>query len=583
MSEILYHSLLSWNRVAIGSTPTLGQVDGDIFGGFTTELGAFLPSLLGAIVILVIGIIVAYIARAIVKGVLNRTDIDNKIAGWIAGSEGGQLPKVEEWIAGGVFWIIIILAIVAALQSLQLTAVTEPLNNFLEGVIGFIPNIVGALIWIVIAWVVATIVKLVVTRALHAAGLDEKLSQQMREDEQVDSSTANTTAGVQPPGSTQTTSGATPSTSNNSNDWNNNFSISKTVGNALYWFIWLLFLPPILGTLQLDATLEPVLVLLNEILAILPNILGAVIIAAVGWLVAQVVRRVVTNLLIAAGTDRVGQKIGLSGATRSQSLSWLIGTTVFVLILIPVAIASLNALEIAAIAAPAVEMLEQILNLLPKLFAATVVLIVAYIIGKYVAELVTSILEGAGFNNVFQWLGIPSGRTTPTPAPERPTPEIGQETTVQPRRSSVQVRTPSETVGIILWVGIMLFATLAAVEIVDIPAVTTLVEGIILISGRILAGVIVFAIGLYLANLAFNFISSSSRQSRILAHSARIAIIALVTAMALEQIGIATDIVNLAFGLLLGAIAIAIALAFGLGSRDIAAQQVREWLDSFKS
>jgi hypothetical protein len=46
--------------------------------------------------------------------------------------------------------------------------------------------------------------------------------------------------------------------------------------------------------------------------------------------------------------------------------------------------------------------------------------------------------------------------------------------------------------------------------------------------------------------------------------------------------GVATDIVNLAFGLLLGAIAVAIALAFGLGGRDIAAEQVRNWLNSFR-
>ena len=52
--------------------------------------------------------------------------------------------------------------------------------------------------------------------------------------------------------------------------------------------------------------------------------------------------------------------------------------------------------------------------------------------------------------------------------------------------------------------------------------------------------------------------------------------------MALQQMGIASDIVNLAFGLLFGAVAVAIALAFGLGSRDIAAAQVREWLESFK-
>jgi hypothetical protein len=129
----------------------------------------------------------------------------------------------------------------------------------------------------------------------------------------------------------------------------------------------------------------------------------------------------------------------------------------------------------------------------------------------------------------------------------------------------------------------MLFATVAAVDVLEITALTAIVSGIVLIAGRILAGLIVFAIGLYLANLAFNLIiSSGSRQSKFLAQAARIAIIALVIPMALQQMGIAGDIVNLAFGLLLGAIAVAIALAFGLGGRDIAAGQVREWLDSFK-
>jgi hypothetical protein len=129
----------------------------------------------------------------------------------------------------------------------------------------------------------------------------------------------------------------------------------------------------------------------------------------------------------------------------------------------------------------------------------------------------------------------------------------------------------------------MLFATLAAVNILNIPALTALVSGIVVVLGRILSGLVVFAVGLYLANLAFNIITSSGdRQARILGQIARIAIIALVSAMALQQIGVASDIVNLAFGLLLGAIAVAIALSFGLGTRDIARTQVQEWLDSFK-
>jgi hypothetical protein len=231
-------------------------------------------------------------------------------------------------------------------------------------------------------------------------------------------------------------------------------------------------------------------------------------------------------------------------------------------------------------------MLTQILNAIPLIFTAALILGIAYVVGHFVSELVTNILTSIGFNNIFYWLGLqprPYTRATPIlpPAPEAQMPPPGQETVLQ--QPTPPTRTPSELAGIVVLVGIMLFATVAATNILQIPALTLLVSGIVVILGRILAGLVVFAIGLYLANLAFNLITSSgTRQSRILGQTARIAIIALVSAMALQQMGIASDIVNLAFGLLLGAIAVAIALAFGLGSRDVAAGQVREWLASFK-
>jgi len=72
---------------------------------------------------------------------------------------------------------------------------------------------------------------------------------------------------------------------------------------------------------------------------------------------------------------------------------------------------------------------------------------------------------------------------------------------------------------------------------------------------------VVFAIGSFLANLAFNIITSSGdRQAQILGGGGLRSL--PVSAMALQQIGIASEIVNLAFGLLLGAIAVAVALAF---------------------
>ena len=534
------------------------------FNDIIRNLSLFVPQLLGAIAILVIGLIIANIASGVAKGLLKRTNVDNKVAEWITGRQGGEdSPPIEDWIAGAVYWIVIVFTVVAVLNTLNLQAVSQPLNNFLNQITGFLPKLLGAVIFLGVAWLLATLVKVVTTRVLRTARLDERLNQQVES----------------PPGTSETPRRPT-----------NQFSLAETIGNALYWFIFLLFLPAILDSLGLQGTLQPVQQLLNNILGILPNILGAVLIAATGWLIAQVVRRIVTNLLAASGADQLGARFGLRGTVGGQSLSWILGTIVYVLILIPTAIAALQALKIDAISTPAIAMLNQILNAIPKIFTAALILIIAYVIGRFVSELVTNILTSIGFNNIFQWLGLPSPRatrtTTVTLTPETAAPGVapaaGRATIIQ-QPTPVPTRTPSELVGIIVLVGIMLFATVAATNVLQIPALTAIVSGILVIAGQILSGLVVFAIGLWLANLAFSLITSSgSRQSRILGQTARIAIIGLVSAMALQQMGIAPNIVNLAFGLLLGAIAVAIALAFGLGARDIAAVQVREWLDSFK-
>ncbi|TVP55504.1 MAG: hypothetical protein EA343_24955 [Nodularia sp. (in: Bacteria)] len=503
--------------------------------GIVQQLVAFTPRLLGAAALLLVGWLIAAIAAAVTQGILNRTKLDNRIAAGITGR--GDVPQIEKLISGLVFWSVILLTIVAVLQTLELEVASRPLNNLLDQLIGFLPKLVGAGILLGVAWLIATIVKLVTVRGLQALRLDERLNQEAQDN------TLNL----------------------------NQLSLSETIGNALYWFIFLLFLVPILDTLALRQALLPVQSLITEILSILPNILAAGLIAAVGWFIANIVRRIVTNLLATTGVDHIGSRVGLSSSSGMQSLSSIIGTIVYILILIPVAIASLDALKIAAISLPAIAMLQQVLNTLPAIFTALAILIVAFFLGRFVSELVTSIFTSLGFNNIFTVLGLPSlSRQSATVEAE-----------ATPRPAS---RTPSEIAGIVVLVGIMLFATVAAVNILNIPALTALVTGILIILGRILAGLIVFAIGLFLANLAFQLITSSGdRQARILAQVARIAIITLVSAMALQQIGVASDIVNLAFGLLLGAIAVAIALSFGLGSRDIARDQVQDWLDSFKS
>ena len=503
-----------------------------------------LENLLWAVGILLVGLIVSALVSSVVGGLLKKTTIDNRLAAWITGRpEAAGSPQVEKWISTAVFWIIFIFFLIAFFDRLNLTAVSQPLNTFLNQITGFLPKLAGALIWLGIAWVLATVAKMALSRVMRTFNVDERLNQEV----------VGTASSERP------------------------LLLSDTVANALYWFIFLLFLPLILDSLEMQQALLPVNNLLNQILAAIPKILEAVLIGFVGWLLAMVVRRIVTNLLAAAGADSLGARFGISRTSGGQSLSWIVGTIVYVLILIPTAIAALNALDIQAISQPAVAMLNDILSAVPKIFTAALILALAYILGRWVGDLVTNILRGIGFNNVFSWLGVqPKQPLRLTPSSSDPDATILQE-------PEVPTRTPSEFVGIVVQVGIMLFAVVAATDVLGIPALTAIVSGIVLVAGRVLSGLVVFAIGLYLANLAFSLIASSgTRQARLLGQAARIAIIAFVAALALQQMGIGSDIVNLAFGLLLGAIAVGIALAFGLGGREIAADQIREWLASFK-
>lgn len=516
--------------------------------GFLTQIGTYLPSILGAIALLIIGWLVALVAASIVKGLLNRTSIDNRIANWMTGRPAGaDSPPIEKWLSLLVFWVIMAFAIVAFLNALNLTSVSAPLNSFLQQIFSYLPKLGSAALLLGVALLLATLSRTILTRGLARFNLDDRLSSQTGE--------------------------SSP------------FLLNETLGNALYWFILLFFLPLILDVLDLQGPLAPVQNLLNQVLSALPKILTAVIIGAVGWLIARVVRGIVTNLLAAVGTDQLGRRVGLTRSTGGMSLSALLGTIVYVLVLIPTAIAALNALDVQAISAPATRMLEQILTTLPQIFTAALILVLFYVIGRFVADLVASILTSIGFDNIFSWLGLPP---IPTPVVTPPYPQdILAEEEVASRRAltpPLPRRTPSEIAGIVVLVGIILFGAVAATEVIGLPALTAIVNGILAVAARVLVGVVIFGVGLYLANLAFQLITASGNsQAQILGQTARIAIIALVTAMALQQMGIASSIVNLAFGLLLGAIAVAIALAFGLGGRDVAGDQVREWLDSFKS
>jgi hypothetical protein len=137
---------------------------------------------------------------------------------------------------------------------------------------------------------------------------------------------------------------------------------------------------------------------------------------------------------------------------------------------------------------------------------------------------------------------------------------------------------PSEIAGYLVQVTIVLFASVEASRLLGFAVLADLVAQFLVFAGQVLLGLVIFAVGLYLANLAGRVIQASgSEQAKVLAMAARVSIMVLAGTMALSQMNLASDIINLAFGIVLGAMALALALAFGIGGREVAARQLEEW------
>jgi hypothetical protein len=325
--------------------------------------------------------------------------------------------------------------------------------------------------------------------------------------------------------------------------------ISESLSNALFWLVILLFVPAVLSALQMEGLLAPLRDMTTKAVDILPNIVAALVLGGVGWVVATVLRNLTANLLRSAGIDQVGAKAGLADTVQ---LSRLAGLLVFIAVFIPALIAALDALKIDAISRPATDMLALLMDSVPHIVGAGLILVVTWMVASFATRLLASLLANVGLDTVPAKLGL---------------------------QQAFHKVPASALIGRLVLVFSMLFAVVEAGNQLGFTRFSDMITTFIEFAGDVLLGSAILIIGFMLANVAHEAIVRASGQSTMLAKIARFAILGIVLAMGLRAMGIADDIVNLAFGLTLGAIAVAVALAFGLGGREAAARLTTAWVD----
>lgn len=375
----------------------------------------------------------------------------------------------------------------------------------------FVPALLGALLMLIATIVLSRLLRTAINRLGQRTGLDERLKS---------------------PG------------------------ITRMLSEIVYWFVWLLGLPLILGPLGLSSVLEPITSLTNRVMGFLPSLFGAVAVMGIGFIVARIVRMIVTNLLTAAGSEKLAERLGMTSAFGANGLAGTIGTLLFVLILLPVIATALQPLGFDAVAKPVTALIDTIMGLLPKLIGAAIIIVFAIVIGRIVADLVSSILAGAGANKLGGALGL------------------GKD-------AKIAGRTPAELAGTLVFGAILITALTQAADVIGVDVLRAVIGDIGTVAAHIVSGLFIIGIALILANAVARGIAGSTvSNAPVLALVARGAILFFAIPLSLRQMGLPTEIVTLGFGLVMGAITIAVSIAFGIGGRHAAARIANRLADS---
>lgn len=339
-------------------------------------------------------------------------------------------------------------------------------------------------------------------------------------------------------------------------------NLAESIGSIASLVIWILGLMAVLNLFQLTGVLTPLQQMLGTLLGALPNVIGAGLVLFIGIVLAKIVRSLVVTALEAANVDQRMAKLG-GAANRAQDragipseyeeydqqgapadsepvkISNILGQIVFAVIVLVVSIAALQMLGIKSISEPATHMLQLILDAIPRILGAAILIGIGVVIAKLVGNLLESVLGGLNTRAPLEKLGV----------------------------DATKVDIPTVAARIVQ-IAIVLFFAIAATNMLGFPQITEVLNTVLGLGGKVVFGAVVIVIGVFFANLVSSFVGGRAKQF------IQIAIVVLFSAMGLKYMGLADSIINMAFGAVVIGGAAAAALAFGLGGREAAARQL---------
>lgn len=476
-----------------------------------------------------VGWILAKLLSAGVLNVLRRTSVDNRVASQLGLTEEETKPgrdTLERTLSAAVFWFVMLLVVVGVLEFAGLSQVAAPLENLAGSVGTAVPALLKAGAILTVAYFIGRGLGALVTKVVGSLGLEKRLGAWTG-----DEAEANRDLGV-------------------------------LAGRVVFSLVLLLGLGGALDALEIDPLSGPLSNLINSIALALPSVLVAGAIVLVGWFVGRIARVALRNLLSALGFDGFVERIRLRPAFGKTEPSDAVGWLAMAFIVLNASVAALDRVGLRTLADPVTDAMGQFWEALPSVAVAVGIAVVGLVLARVARDLVTRVLHGLGVDTLLGRFGL--GAVA--------------------ERKDVLSR-PSEILGWVAYAMIGLIALAQALATLELSAWSGYVDALLTFSvTKLLVALFVVAIGFGLGHRVRLFVASRKFSgAKWVAEFGRTAILVFAVTMALNQLGLAEDFVLLAFGLLFGALCLALGLSFGLGGREVASEIVRERYDEMKS
>lgn len=309
------------------------------------------------------------------------------------------------------------------------------------------------------------------------------------------------------------------------------------IGKLVFLVVFLLFLPPALNALGLSSVAGPLSGIASSIVSYLPNLLGAGILLYVGILLAMIIGQLLGVLLSKTKIDNI---ITRNENKKAVLLSDVIVKIVVSVIILITVVQALTVLNIDAISVPALQIINAIFSAVPSIILAAVVICVGLLVANIACGLLSNLLVAVNLDGIA--------------------------TKVLP---SLKVSATKIAVNIVKTL-IIIFVVAQGVEVLGLAILSAIVASIVAYIPLVVKSAVIAAVAFIGASLLENLIVKSNEKAAGVAKIVKIAVYVLAGFMILSQLEIASAIIDTAFVVTLGAVAVAFALAFGLGGKDFA-------------